>query len=297
MWWHAQSWTDYALVRHEVKALQTQLGAVSAEPLQTGKLAMAEVMADLPTPEQPDQMWNHLQKVLLQYRVRLLSMQPVNDVLIAPLPSRAMVMRLQARYENWAQVWRVLVQMGPVWSMDRLSVVHSTDAHGVDIEVVWRIWSRDQGAARDQDQTPWEWPVSTLADVKWLQAGPTVFGLPTRNTLSKGLDAELPLGVQVGAASGVLADPASAPEPWPQDLQFTHEPERWPMRPMRLVGIWRQGQQAQAIVANSTHWFRTEEGKPLSLEGHRVWRIGGEDMQVRDPQGRVQTIQMEAKAP
>ena len=297
MWWHAPTWSEHGQARREVLALQVQLGAVSQEPLQTGKPGMDEALDRLPTTDQSEQWWRHLQKVLAQYRVRLLSMQPVSEGLLAPLPSQAMVMRLQARYENWAQVWRALTEMGPVWSMDRLSVVHSTDAQGVDIEVVWRIWSRTGQEVGDHDKATGLVPMATQPQTPRIQEGPSVFGLPVRRAPPLEAQIKLPDGVQVSAATGVLPEPEGAPDSMPQDLQFTHEPERWPMRPLRLIGIWRQGQQAQAIVANSTHWFRAQEGKALSLEGHRVWRIGGDDMQVRDPQGRVQTIRMEAKAP
>jgi hypothetical protein len=297
MWWHAQAWTHHAQARNEVQTLQAQLGAASPEPMQTGQLALTEALEGLPSPEQQEHMWHHLQKVLAHYRVRLLSLQPVNEALLAPLPSQAMVMRLQARYENWAQVWQVLAQMGPVWSIDRLSVVHSTDAQGVDIEVVWRIWSRALDGESAQGKSPSAWPLPVLSDARSLLEGPSVFGLPTRSAPPLGPDAKQPSGVQVCAAARVWSDAAGAAEPLPQDLQFTQEPERLPMRALRLIGIWWQGQQAQAIVANGTHWFRAQEGQPLSLEGHRVWRIGGQEIQVRDPQGRIQTIRMEGKAP
>jgi hypothetical protein len=51
------------------------------------------------------------------------------------------------------------------------------------------------------------------------------------------------------------------------------------------------------LLANATHWFRIREGQRLSLEGHRVSRIGGDGIQVRDPQGRMLTLRMEDMSP
>ena len=83
----------------------------------------------------------------------------------------------------------------------------------------------------------------------------------------------------------------------PHHLIFSHAPERQPMQPLRVLGIWRDGEQAEALLANATHWFRIREGRQLSLEGHRVSRIGGDGIQVHDPRGRVLTLRMEDMSP
>jgi Tfp pilus assembly protein PilP len=100
-----------------------------------------------------------------------------------------------------------------------------------------------------------------------------------------------------GEVKGSMPGSTARADALPKEPVFSSEPERWPMLSLRLIGIWRQGDQAEAVVANAAHWFRTQEGRQISLEGHRVWRIGWDDIHVRDPAGRLQTFQMEAGAP
>lgn len=287
MWVHADIWVDFVQTRQAVQSLQAQLAALPpARPVTEEGVANPEIQR-LPAPEQYGPMWMNLKNALSKHRVRLISMQPVTEPWLAPLPSEAMVMRLQARFENWAGLWAALVQMGPVWSMDRLRVVPSAGMEGVDIEVVWRIWAQPQHAGNVKDDAEWARSMSAIHDIPPQARGPSVFESPGK--VKKTASAP-PTGPQ---ASVRTADSVSTPH----ELIFSHAPERQPMLPVRVMGIWRDGEQAEAVLANATHWFRIREGRQLSLEGHRVSRIDGDGIQVRDPQGRVLTLRMEEMSP
>ena len=288
MWLHSQTWLDHAQAQRDVRTLQAQLAAVPAgRPARVG-LEAGSAITPLPTADQRGQMWSLLPGHLAKHQVRLLAMQAVNEAMAGPLPSEAMALRLQARFENWAGLWSVLAQMGPVWSMDRLRVVPSAGLQGVDIEVVWRIWSTSAALAKPQDGDPWaeaftHWPAPRLSN-----EGPSIFD-----------GVRSPLATQVAAAASPLTDAAQAPAapPLPQGLMYSSEPERWPMLPLRLIGIWQQADRTEAWVANDSHWSRVEEGRQLSQAGHRVWRIGQDEVQVRDRHGQVQSLKMEAQLP
>lgn len=296
-WLHAPAWQAHAQLKSEVQTLIAQLATVpSPRPKASGPL-MSDDVHRLPSLEQQEQVWAYLLNTLAQHQVKLTFKQPVSAVGHAPLPSQAMSLRLQARYENWAAAWASLVGMGPVWSMDRLRVVPSADRQSVDIEVVWRAWfSPEKGGSISSNtvfagglpaspQTPIPKNVASVFDMPFSTMPPLERGTRTVTMPS------------TGAAVGVLPDSTALAEGPPKEPLFSSEPERWPMLPLRLIGIWRQGDQAEAVVANAAHWFRTQEGRQISLEGHRVWRIGRDDIHVRDPAGRVQTFQMEARAP
>lgn len=290
--WQADVWRDLVQTRQAVQALQAQLAAAPPGRPVTDEGVVTHEIQRLPRPEQLGQMWTDLQNALAKHRVQLVSMQPVMEPWLAPLPNQAMLLRLQARFENWAGLWAALIEMGPAWSMDRLRVVPSTGLDGVDIEVVWRIWAQPQSADTHNDGAPWARPMPAILDSP-LEATPppakasSVFDAP--DLFKKSPSAPVP-SVQTKERA---ADAVSAP----QHLGFLHTPEREPMQPLRVLGIWRAGEQAEAVLANATHWFRVREGRPLSLEGHRVGRIGADGVQVRDPQGRILTLQMEGVSP
>lgn len=288
MWLHAQTWRDHAQAQHDVRALQAQLAAVPAGQARNVGIEVDTATTPLPTADQRAMMWTRLPNTLAKHQVRLVAMQAVNEAMAAPLPSEAMALRLQARFENWAGLWAVLSQMGPVWSMDRLRVVPSSGQEGVDIEVVWRIWSTNAEGAKSQDGDALAGAFTNLPEGRLWKQGASIFD-----------GVRSPLVVKATAAASAMTEAAVVPgaPPLPQDLMFTNEPERWPMLPMRVIGIWRQGDRMEAWVANHTHWFRVQEGRQLSLEGHRVWRISHEEVQVRDLRDQVQTLKMEAKTP
>ena len=289
MWLHADIWLDLVQTRQEVQALQAQLAAApQGRPVIEERVVPPEIQR-LPSPDQHGQMWTILKNALAKHRVQLISMQPVTETWPAPLPSHAMVMRLQARFENWVGLWAALVQMGPVWSMDRLRVVPSAGMEGVDIEVVWRIWAQPQHAGHDKekdndkDDAELARSMSAALDTPPQGMGSSVFESP--GALKKRVNAPV-ADVQTAVRTADTVSP-------PHHLIFSHAPERQPMQPLRVLGIWRDGEQAEALLVNATHWFRIREGRQLSLEGHRVSRIGGDGIQVRDPQGRMLTLRME----
>lgn len=300
VWLHAPTWRAHAQLQSEVQTLQAQLAAVPTVPSVQPKANGADVSDDikrLPTADQHEQLWTHLQNTLAVHRVKLLVKQPVSNDGVGPLPSQAMFLRLQARFENWAGAWASLARMGPVWSMDRLRVVPSIGNEGVDIEVVWRVWFSPATAGTTQASALFAGGSPDRPQASLQKDGASIFDLP----FQKGPKPD-PVN-RTGALSpmkvavGVLPKSEGPVEPPPKELVFSNEPERWPMLPLRVIGIWQQGEQAEAVVANATHWFRTQEGRPISQEGHRVWRIGRDGIQVRDPAGRIQTFQMETRMP
>jgi hypothetical protein len=251
----------------------------------------------LPSLDQQEQVWAYLRNTLAQHQVKLMLMQPVSEVGHAPLPSQAVSMRMQARYENWARAWASLVRMGPFWSMDRLRVVPSADKQSVDIEVVWRAWFNPGRAGRIAHNAVIAGGLPAAPQVPLSRHGASVFDMPLSMRPQLQRVTSTVATPPTAAAVGALPDSTARADVPPKELLFSSEPERWPMLSLRLIGIWRQGDQAEAVMANAAHWFRTQEGRQISLEGHRVWRIGWDDIHVRDPAGRVQTFQMEAGAP
>lgn len=297
VWLHAATWQAHAQIKSEVRALQAQLAAAPAVGPQTEGPVPPDDVHRLPTSDQREQIWTELQNTLAHHGIQLMGMQAASDLGLTPLPSQAMSLRLQAQFENWAAVWLSLVSLGPVWSMDRLQVVPSAMAPGVDIEVVWRLWFKPETSGAPIRSAPFAGGSPDRLQAALPQNNASVFDRPVQTASKPHQVASLSPLPASGAAVGVLPATADVVDALPKTLVFSNEPERWPMLPLRVIGIWRHGDQAEAVVANASHWFRTQEGRLLSLEGHRVGRIGRNDIEVRDPLGRVQTIAMEARAP
>jgi hypothetical protein len=297
MWLYAPTWQAHAQLKSEVQGLQAQLAAVPAPRSKASGPLMSDEVHRLPSLDQQEQVWAYLRNTLAQHQVKLMLMQPVSEVGSAPLPSQAMSLRLQARYENWAGAWASLVRMGPVWSMDRLRVVPSADKTSVDIEVVWRAWFNPGMAGSIPHNAVFAGGLPAAPSAPLTKHLASVFDMPFSMTAPLEREAPTVVTSSTGAAVGVLPESTALADAPPKEPLFLSEPERWPMLPLRVIGVWRQGNQAEAVVANAVHWFRTQEGRQISLEGHRVWRIGRDDIHVRDPAGRVQTFQMEARAP
>jgi hypothetical protein len=297
VWLHAPTWQAHAQLKSEVQALNAQLAAVpSPRPKASGPW-MSDDVNRLPSLDQHEQVWSYLRNTLAQHQVKFMLMQPVSEVGHAPLPSQAVSMRLQARYENWAGAWASLVRMGPVWSIDRLRVVPSADKQRVDIEVVWRAWFNPGRAGSLPHNAVFAGGLPAASQAPLSKHGVSVFDMPFPMTPPPESETPTVVMAPTGEVKGSMPGSTARADAPPKEPVFSSEPERWPMLSLRLIGIWRQGDQAEAVVANAAHWFRTQEGRQISLEGHRVWRIGWDDIHVRDPAGRLQTFQMEAGAP
>ena len=163
----------------------------------------------------------------------------------------------------------------------------------MDIELVWRLWTQAQGTEKVSTETP------LISLLKELEAKPLSKGASVFSAVGLNPEGHAPAREAFAAAVGIL--PASPQTSdlldAPAELIFLHEPERWPMRPLRVIGLWQDGDQKEAVLATATHWFQIREGRQLSLEGHRVWRVVVDGIQIRDPQGRISTIRMEDRAP
>ncbi|MCE2780638.1 hypothetical protein [Limnohabitans sp.] len=297
VWLHASTRQAHAQLKSDVQILHAKLVALpTPRPKASGPL-MSDDVNRLPSLDQQEQVWAYLRKTLAQHQVKLMLMQPASEVGHAPLPSQAMLLNLQARYENWADAWASLVHMGPVWSMDRLRVVTSADKQSVDIEVVWRAWFSPGRAGSLPHNAVFAGGLPALPQAPLAKHMASVFDMPFSMTAPLERETRTVVMQPKGVALGVLPDSAGLVDAPPKEPLFLSEPERWPMLPLRLIGTWRQGDQAEAVLANAAHWFRTQEGRQISLEGHKVWRIGRDVIHVRDTAGRLQTIQMEARGP
>jgi hypothetical protein len=65
------------------------------------------------------------------------------------------------------------------------------------------------------------------------------------------------------------------------------DPQQWPLAQVRLLGLWRQGAEPQAILSAGPHWAKVSQGQRVTLEGHRVAAITDQGVRLQLAQGAV----------
>lgn len=263
---------DHALAVQAVAQLRQQLSApVNSGANQRHPPLSAEqqrMWDSLPDEAQPGQIWADLQEVLVSHGLRLVSLRPLPPAVVPAqvghLPSHAAALRLSGRFEDWSRVWSALKQAGPVCSIDKLNVVATTSRAEVHIEAVLRIWMRPatSEAQHIQPRPEETWPASVTAT--HVPASPAASHVFAHADLERPPTAPALNPSDSAGAPALAAVSASA---------VPENPEQWPWAHVRLVGLWQQGSDRQAILSAGPHWARVTLGQRVSQEGHRVVAI------------------------
>jgi hypothetical protein len=279
---------DHEQAVQAVSGLQQQLatlpGVLSAKPEKPLSSVEQNMLASLPSLNRQEQIWADVQQALNQHGLHLLSLRPMPptgaDARYGGLFSQAMTVQLRGRFEDWARMWAACTLTGPLCTMDRISVLATAHTDEVQIDAVLRIWMRPSEvgvlegfghgalfAPVSGEQRP---PVhrgaalfSTVKAVAVPAAGEALRGNSTTD--------HKPLLATGAEGASVLA-------------ALSEDPRQWPLERVRLVGLWRQGPQRQAILSAGPHWTRVVQGQHVTLEGHRVVAITDEGVTLRRAQ-------------
>ncbi|WP_090137786.1 hypothetical protein [Limnohabitans sp. DM1] len=295
----------YTQADEAVERLRQQTAALAPpSPLKAedAEHAQRDALSRLPGQAQPSRIWLDLQQALSQQGLRVMVLRPVSPQVQritpgrsapaastgSPVPSQAVTLRVIGAFARWVKAWAAFTEAGPVWSIDRISIVAQPDSQDVQIDAVLRVWMRP-------GESTWQaWPAHdgsvdgppdgarALPNQVSVQAAP-LFAQPA------------PLLAQAGAAgsgsetgSGDTAQPAASTAP-----DLPEDPERWPLARVRLAGVWQQGADRQAVLVAGPHWARVRPGQRVTLEGHRVQAITSEGVTLRAARGPVHVLHWE----
>lgn len=289
------------LARQAVARLQLQLAALPTTSLANlPKPAVSDpqnLLASLPGAAQKGPVWAELPQVLSAHGLRLLALRPVAMAPVAPekeiagrLSSQAIEVRLQGRYEAWARAWAAITEAGPLCVIEQISVTATGPVAEVQINVVLRLWMRPGQAEgawaalavalpwADKSTTPLAGPLSgaLFAQIQVAEPAPTV-GTDAVDS-ANGADATL-AGAKTVAVTEILSE----------------DPRQWPVARVRLLGLWQQGLELQAILSAGPHWARVSPGQRVTLEGHRVASITDQGVSLQLAQGHLMQIPWSAK--
>lgn len=309
-----QAGEDHAQAVQAVARLQQSLAVpeVAVQPEKALPPERLNLLDSLPAQWRRGDMGADWQQVLAAHGLRLQSLRPlpptVPDGRPAGLPSQAVALRVLGRFEDWARVWAACDATGPVCSLDRISVVATTDPTEVQIDAVLRVWMRAGQGAHDQGEGPDRasggasgrasgWPgravlnASEATDARLSgRFSATLFALDHEGAASSagavpGMVASASAGgrgangLVDGAAGAVGVLDATTLEALPED------PRQWPLTGVRLAGLWQAGADRQAILTTGTRWAQVRLGQRVTREGHRVAVIAQDGVYLRLAQG------------
>lgn len=239
----------------EVDALETAVAKLQAQPPLTRSVpaqawstqaasAPPEPVAstDWPEPVQATTLWPWLQQRLQAQGLRVLALRPQTmNATASGLPEQAVVLQLQGRWLDW-QTWsQDMAAHATWWRVDQWQLVPA-EAGQVRIELQARV-------GLQPDRSTWvapEWPLVRAA----LDSRDSLFGLH---------------GAQEVGGSRVSA---------PHALESASpDPRGWPVRALRLQGLWQQADQWHAVLGNGLAQVTVRAGQRVGQEGYRVQRI------------------------
>lgn len=269
-WGAVWGWDEYEAHeqwRHQVQSLRGASHAVVPDKPMAGRLPAPDAPAlvdRLPAQRDAARLWLVLQQGLAQHGLHVQSLRPQAWQPSEPLSSQTVALRMQGHFADGVQAWASLVEAGPVWTLDRLTLTPGAQASQLQWEGVWRVWLRP--------------------DAPKPQAWPAFWDLSSRHASTH---------VDPFVAAPGLAHPAGASEPRPDELAA--DPQLWPLAHIRLLGVWQQGERLQAVLGAGPHWTVLGPGARVAREAYRVMAVQPDAvaMQAATGQGPVHVLRLE----
>lgn len=204
-------------------------------------------------------LWSGLQQKLQAQGLQVLVMRPQAVTVVRGLPEQTVALRLQGRWDDWLAVERALAAHVPWWVMDQWQVVPAgTAAAQVQIELQARLGLLPP-ALQGASPAVWMWP--TWAVDQALDGGTVpLFGVD-------------PVPPVTGAGAGGTAA-SKAADSLPAD------PRQWPVRELRLLGVWQQAGVAHAVLGAGLNRVVVSAGQSVGREGWRVRRVAPDRVEL-----------------
>lgn len=268
--WDADVIERHSQLQQQVQGLQSAARPASAAAV--ARPAGLDWVDRLPAQSAASRLGLDLQSGLAPHGLQVQALRPQALQAGVPLPSQAVALRWQGRFVDFAQAWSSLVDAGPVWTLDRLTVVPSLPTGQLQWDGVWRAWLRPDAAAEQA------WPAG------WVTS--------SRPGLPLGHD---PFAPVVSA----LASPAAAAASDVGGATWPADPRQWPLASVRLVGLWQQAGSVHAVLAAGPHWVVLGAGDRLALEGYRIKAVHAESVELQPLKGGgwVHVLRLERESP
>ena len=249
-WWGAQSLEAWDALEAEVAQLTAMSGSQHAtRSAVAAPVPAGSVLPDWPTPDEAASVWPWLQQRLQEQGLQVLAIQPLpfdRGNAARALPEQAVLWRLQGRWRDWLAWGRALEVHAPWWVFDHWTVLPAGTSGEVRIELQARLGLQGQRAAAARIWPTWPLPQAPAQGV-----GAQLFDPP---------------GPQV--ESGPVAPVAHG------------QPQQWPARELRLLGIWQQAGVHHAVLGAGPDWLVVSPGQRVGREHYRVLRVSASGLDL-----------------
>jgi len=242
--------------RAELEALETEVAQLqdrlSAAPVprplqdavQGSGASERSAWLDGPTQEQGAAVWPWLQQRLQDQGLQVIALRP-QGLSAEGLPEQTVQLQLQGRWRDWLALSQAMAVHAPWWVVDQWQVT-PVGVGDVRIELQARVgWL--PLLLLDPKRAVWagpQWPVAARAGEP-PATDALLFGLP-----------------EVAAAAQLPSTPVL-----PQD------PRHWPVRALRLQGVWQEAGQWHALLGAGLAQATVRVGQRVGQEGLRVRRV------------------------
>lgn len=262
-----------AALESDVAQLQSRLQAApSPPPAQTQPWPAA---SQWPAPGDAVTVWPWLQQRLQAQGLQVLAMRPQAVTVDRGLPEQVVSLRLQGRWRDWLALERAVDAHVPWWVVDQWQVVPAgTTEAEVRIELQARLGLQPPALQRAAS-VPTAWPTWAVDDMA-TEAGAELFR-----------PASTPLSEPAVAAAGEAVSALPA------------DPRQWPVRELRLLGVWHQSGAAHAVLGAGLNRLVVSPGQRLGQEGWRVRRVhhDGVELVAAQPGGAVLHLTLQGDKP
>lgn len=261
----------------EVTQLHARLQAAPGHALSDGKVVQTlRPMPDAPGLSETPTVWPWMQQRLRAQGLQVQTLQPLAITTVRGLPEQAVLLRLQGRWRDWLAFEQAAGEEVPWWVIDHWQMVPvGKEPAEVRIELQVRLGLLP-AVVHEKRAAPRVWPVwdvdSGLADV-----GAPLFDGPA-----------------TPSAVGLLQTRASE-----GDSALLPDPARWPVRALRLLGVWHQSGADHAVLGSGLDKVTVRPGQQVGIEGYRVRKVSeaGVELQAPDPSGPVLRLILQGDKP
>ena len=252
-WWGAPSLAAWDALEAEVvqlEAVSGQQGVARSTPVvAAASLLAGSVLPDWPTPDEAASVWPWLQQRLQAQGLQVLAIQPLplnKGNTARALHEQAVQWRLQGHWRDWLAWGQALEAHAPWWVFDRWLVLPAGTPGQVRIELQALLGLQEQHSAAAR---VWPtWPVSQAA-------------------------------VQ-GVGAEVFDPPGARAESGPVIPVSQGQPREWPVRELRLLGIWQQAGVRHAVLGAGPDWLVVSPGQWVGRERYRVLRVSASGLDL-----------------
>ena len=255
-WWSTPDAQTWEAVDQEVTQLQTRLQSAAGRALSPESSAQ-DLLLDVPGQHETDALWPWLQQRLRAQGLQTQALQPQAMATVQGLPEQAVRLRLRGRWRDWLAFEQAMDAHVPWWTVEHWQVVPDGAKPGeVRIELQARLGLLPP-ALQAGRRAIGAWPAWSVVP---MAPGAPLFDRPSARPVAHAVQA--------------------VPD---EHRVWSADPRSWPVRALRLLGVWQQAGSAHAVLGLGQEQVTVKPGQQVGIEGYRVRRVQADAVELQAP--------------